>query len=239
MRRMAFDLPQNRIFPISSAEIRLDPAPHPFEIEHRHAIDRNWADEKRAKPELFDGQVALLSSLTYASEKVEGRCHIVRFSTFMWWRRLRPHPSAGHVFAHAVPVASDGMLVAIRMGAQTANAGMIYFAAGSFEPADFSGGRADIAFNMQREVMEETGLDLAAARAEERLFGLSGTTGTVLFQRYFLDQTAAELEHAIRDFVARDPDPEIEGPVVISDPDRLPAGLAPHMPAIVAWHFGT
>ena len=59
--------------------------------------------------------------------------------------------------------------MAIRMAAHTVNAGRVYFAAGSFEPSDFRDGLVDADGNMVREVREETGLDIAGARARRAL----------------------------------------------------------------------
>ena len=41
----------------------------------------------------------------------------------------------------------------------------------------------------------------------------------------------------IRDFVASEAEPEIDGPVVIRDARDLPEGLMPHMPPLIDWHF--
>lgn len=62
-----------------------------------------------------------------------------------------------HLFAYPVLETSDGALVAIRMGAHTANPGQVYFAAGSLEPEDVVDGRCDIEANMRREVRRRPG----------------------------------------------------------------------------------
>src|SRR5690606_21873978 len=139
----------------------LDTDDHPFEMSNGEAIDTNWKREKACNPALFDGRVALLSSLGIADGTLEGRCHMVRYATFLLWRKLRPVGGAGHAYTHPILVGSDNALVAIRMGSHTINAGAVYFAAGSFEELDFREGRADPDRNMAREVMEETGLDIA------------------------------------------------------------------------------
>ena len=74
------------------------------------------------------------------------------------------------------------------MAAHTANPGRVYFAAGSFEPEDFPGGRVDLHRNMVREVLEETGIDIvgtAARPAPPR--ACDRNRGTVIFRRYHLD----------------------------------------------------
>jgi len=235
---MIFDIPRNRILPITKANLLVDPAPHPYEIAHREAIEANWALEKAEKPALFNGEVMFFSSIRWADGRLDARCHAIRFATFMHWRRSRRDPTAEHLYAHAMPVSSDGALVAIRMAPHTANAGRVYFAAGSFDPHDIRDGRLDIASNMAREVGEETGLDLNAARAEDAYHGWSGDGGTVLVRRYFLDRSADEIVEDIRRHIATDPDPEIDEAIVIRNADDLPDGLMAHMVPLVEWHFG-
>lgn len=236
---MIFDIPRNRVLPITTADLVVDPAPHPYEIAHREAIEANWALEKAEKPALFNGEVMFFSSIRWADGRLDARCHTIRFATFMHWRRHRPDTTAEHLYAHAMPVSSDGALIAIRMAPHTANAGRVYFAAGSFDPHDIRDGRLDIASNMAREVGEETGLDLNAARAEDAYHGWSGDGGTVLVRRYFLDRSADELVEDIRRHIATDPDPEIDEAIVIRGPADLPAGLMAHMVPLVEWHFET
>jgi 8-oxo-dGTP pyrophosphatase MutT (NUDIX family) len=236
---MSFDLPRNVIVPVDDIDVRLDPAPHPFERGNLPAIEENWRHETTINPHIFDGAVALLSELSYRDTRLAGRCHIVRYATFMYWRRHRQAENAGHAFAHAMLVSSDGALVAIRMGAHTVNAGRVYFAAGSFELEDFRDGRVDVASNMRREVMEEIGLDLAEAETApgRRHYLLSTPSGTVIFRRYRARLTANQLVTRIRAFLDTQEQPEVAGPVVIHGPDDLPDKLAPHMKPLVDWHF--
>jgi len=234
---VTFDIPSNLIVPVEVVDVRLDPEPHPFEVANAAAIEENWRLETRANPSLFDGTVVLLSRLAYDGGRFEGRCHAVRYATFMHWRRERANTAAGHVFAHAMLVSRDNALVAIRMATNTVNAGRVYFAAGSFEPVDFADGAADVDFNMIREVAEETGLDISSVPRGERYYALSTERGTVLFRRYFLEENADEIARRIEAFVAGEMDPEISGPVIIRGADDLPDGLMPHMKPLIEWHF--
>ncbi|TPL95508.1 hypothetical protein [Mesorhizobium sp. B2-3-12] len=234
---MSFDLPRNVILPVDAIDVRLDPGPHPFALENAEAIAANWQSEIAAKPALFDGIVVLLSELAYRDRRLIGRCHAVNYSTFMLWRKRRENSGAEHAYGHAMLVAGDNALVAIRMGRHTVGAGSVYFAAGSFEPVDFRDGLVDVDFNMIREVREETGLDLSDARRGVRWHALSTASGTVIFRRYHVDEPADEIARRISAFVATEADPEIEGPVIIRHAGDLPEGLAPHMKPLVEWHF--
>lgn len=238
MKLLSFDLPRNVILPVDAVDVRLDPGPHPFALSNAAAIAENWRREIAANPALFDGAVVLLAELAYRDGRLVGRCHAVNYSTFMLWRKRRENSGAEHAYAHAVLVAGDNALVAIRMGPHTVNAGRVYFAAGSFEPIDFRDGLVDVDFNMIREVREETGLDLSAAERGQRYHALSMASGTVIFRRYRVAEPADELARRISAFVATETDPEIEGPVIIRHAGDLPAGLMPHMKPLVEWHFG-
>ena len=236
---MSFNLPADVIRPVRSVDVRLDAAPHPFAVAHADAAAENWEAAVAANPALFDGEVALLSSLDLDGDALTGRCHIVRYRIFLYWRSLRAAAGAGHFYAHPVLVGSDNALLAIRMGRKTVNAGQVYFAAGSFEPVDFRDGRADLDFNMQREVLEETGIDISGVPHDPDYHVLAKSTGTVLFRRYHFDATADELAEAVRAHVASEDDPEIEGPVIIRNRLDRPSGLAQQMPALIDWHFKT
>lgn len=236
---MSFDLPRDTILPVDEIDVTLDPAPHPFERDNEAAIAANWLREKAAKPALFNGTMALLSELAYREGRLTGRCHAVNYATFLHWRNNRAIPGAGHAFAHPMLVSRDNALIAIRMGAHTVNAGRVYFAAGSFEPEDFPDGKVDMHANMAREVLEETGLHIDQARRGKRHYAMVTERGTVIFRRYWIDGDAEEIAARIRQFVAGDADPEIEGPVIIRGPNDLPDGLMPHMSSLIEWHFGS
>lgn len=233
----AFDLPQQRFVPVRDITIAVDPAPHPYETAMAEAIESNWAAEQAANPALHNGRVCMLAEAALRGGRLSGRCHLVRFATLLYWRKNRESTTVEHVFAHAMPVSSDGALIAVRMGPLTANPGRIYFAAGSFDHDDISDGLIDVKGNMRREVLEETGLDLHDARADfgYRLYARDGNV--VLLRRYRFDMTANEIADRIAGHVARDDEPEIEEPVIIRAGEALPGGLMPHMAPVIEWHF--
>jgi 8-oxo-dGTP pyrophosphatase MutT (NUDIX family) len=236
---LPFAIPRGVVVPVDYVDVRLQPGLHPYTREHEAAIADDWLQEKAANPSLYDGEVILLSELSYRAGGLVGTCHISRFSTFLYWRKNREKSAAEHAFAHAALVSSDNALVAIRMGPQTANAGRVYFAAGSFEPTDFRDGLVDIEANMKREVGEETGIDLDEATRVEDYHLFSERGATVIFRRYHFDRTAEDMAKTISDFVATEAEPEIVGPVIIRSADSMPEGTMPHMAAIVRWHFST
>lgn len=232
-----FAIPRDAVVPVDRVDVRLDPAPHPFEQTNAAAIAANWEREAAANPALYNGVMMLPSVLRYEDRRLVGRCHAVRYATLLYWRRERDVASAEHFFAHAALVARDGPMVAIRMGRHTANPGRVYFAAGSFEPPDFPDGMVDVDANMVREVAEETGIDISGLRRDPYFHLYSSTGGTVLFRRYWLEEDAATAAARIAAFVAAERDPEIDGPVPIAAADDLGDAVMNHTRAIVRWHF--
>jgi 8-oxo-dGTP pyrophosphatase MutT (NUDIX family) len=236
---MAFDLPRDVVFPVEAVAVRLLPGPHPYETANLAAIEANWGVELAAQPAIYDGRMTLLSALSYSGSRLVGTCHEVRFATFLHWRRNGAIDGAEHAFAQAVPVASDNHLIAARMGNHTIGAGRVYFPAGSFEAEDFhADGLADPDRNMAREVFEETGLELAGLRRDEYFHAFSSKSGTVIFRRYYLSDSAEEVAARIRTFISADPNAELAEPVIIRSAADRPAGLSAYMPNVMRWHFG-
>jgi len=177
-------LHENLITPVDRTALIHATEPHPFQIETALQARLNWQEEVRAQPALFDGSVILASTAAVVDGVFRAAVHLVPYSTFLYWRRIRPVPGAIHVFAMALIVSSDDALIAVRMGRKTANAGRIYCASGSFDEDDLVGDRFDVDANMRREVLEETGLDLSAAIAAPayNVLAIGGTV--VLFRIY-------------------------------------------------------
>ena len=230
-------LDDNAIVALGGIDIRLIDAPHPFEEENGAAIAAYWERATADNPALFNGRVMLPMSARLEGGVLVGESRPVDFATFLYWSRQADNPGGIHLFAHAVPVSGDDAILAIRMGPTTANAGRIYCAAGSFEPQDFIGGRMDFDANTRREVMEETGLDLAGARGEKGYWLLRHGNRVLLFRRYYFTEDAGVLAQRVEAHVLGEEEPEIEGPVVIRRGEDH-EGLTPHMRALIDWHYG-
>ncbi|CDM58287.1 MULTISPECIES: NUDIX hydrolase [Rhizobium] len=229
--------PEQTVFPIAGLDLRVLSGDHPFYLEQGEAIRENWERETAANPALFDGRMVFQRRLALTDSGIAGEGHVIPFSTFMWWRRQASRHGGIHLFAYPVLEASDGALVAIRMGSHTANPGQVYFAAGSLEPEDVSGDRCDVEGNMRREVMEETGLDLNVAQAGDRYYA-SHVRRTVTVLRLFrFGLTAEEMIERIHAHMLVADDKEIAGAIAIrsADPKAYPYNIA--MLPVIDWYF--
>ena len=102
---MGFDIQPGMVLPVDRLDVTLEAGPHPLETGKEDEIDANSARETAAQAALFDGTVVRLSELSWRDGRLAGRCHAVRYATFLYWLRHRGIAGAGHAFAHAMLVA--------------------------------------------------------------------------------------------------------------------------------------
>ncbi|MBP2445050.1 NUDIX hydrolase [Rhizobium leguminosarum] len=232
--------PEATVFPIAGVNLRVLPGSHPFVLAEEAAIRENWAKETAANPALFDGRLVFQQRLSFSEDGIAGEGYVTPFSAFMWWRRQpQPQRQGGlHIFAYPVLESADGALVAIRMGAHTANPGQVYFAAGSLEQEDIVDGHCDIEANMRREVHEETGLDLADAAAGPGLYASYSRRTVTLMRLFRFEMTADEMVKRIEAHMLVAEDKEIAGAVAIrsADPSAHPYNVS--MLPVISWYFG-
>jgi len=229
--------PEQTVFSIDKAEIRILAGDHPFYLAERAAIEANWREEVAANPALYDGRMLLQARVALEDGRLVSEGHEISFSTFLWWRKQADRRGGLHIYAYPVIESADGALVAIRMGSHTANAGMVYFACGSFEPSDVTDGVCDPEHNMYREVREETGLDLGQARVETGYRVAHFRRAVTLFRVYRFDLPAEEICRRIEAHMQVAEDKEIAGPVVIrsADPAAHPYNVG--MLPVLDWYF--
>lgn len=230
--------PEATVFPIAGVDLRVLPGSHPFVVAEEAAIRENWAKETAANPALFEGRLVFQQRLSFSEDGIAGEGYVTPFSAFMWWRRQPQRQGGLHIFAYPVLESSDGALVAIRMGAHTANPGQVYFAAGSLEQEDIVDGRCDIEANMRREVHEETGLDLADAAAGPGLYASYSRRTVTLMRLFRFDMTADEIVERIEAHMLVAEDKEIAGAVAIRSayPKAYPYNIS--MLPVISWYFG-
>lgn len=148
---------------VTRLDCRIEPYDWPFPHDEAPRIDSHWDDLCRQRPRLFNGRVLLAHRLSI--EPVDGGaliggCFETSFKSFIGWRDFgHPGIAVFNLFAMPALRASDGAFMLGEMSAGTANAGRLYFPAGTPEPADAdASGHVDFEANILRELEEETGL---------------------------------------------------------------------------------
>lgn len=204
------------------------PRDWPFARERRAQIAAHFAAKQVQTPELWNGRILLVNEWSVANRAMRGTYFAADFADFLAWRDWDfPDRSVMNCFAMgAIRTADDAFVLGV-MGSQTANAGKIYFPAGTPEPLDVVGGNVDLIGNIAREVAEETGLIDADFNAEP------GWTAVVEGQRMALMRVlrthalADDLRARIRAHLASEEQPELADVHIV----RGPADFDPMMPA--------
>lgn len=227
-----------RPFVVDRLDLSFAPKPWPFAQERRAEIDTYFAELRRRKPALWNGRVLLMHRHDMRDGVFRGEYLETDYASFLAWR----HWDAGGAgvvdcFGAAAVVAADGAVLLGVMGAHTANAGCVYFPAGTPDPSDIADGKVDLAASVARELEEETGLVLADLTPDHGWVGLAD--GPLIAQiktlRSALD--AETLRARMLGHIAREPQPELADIRIV----RAPADFEPAMPAFVtvflAAHF--
>jgi len=172
------------IVQLSRVDARVEAHDWAFARENAHKIAAHWADISAGKPAMFNGRVMLQHRAAICDGVFEAGYFEVDYAAFMTWRDAGyPGPAIRNGFAMAALRASDGAFLCGKMGDHTANAGKVYFAAGTPDRDDARpDGTLDLAGSVTRELGEETGL-----RVEELQVGEGWTAlieqGRVAFMR--------------------------------------------------------
>jgi hypothetical protein len=121
----------------------------------------------------------------------------------------------------------DGPWIVGRMAPHTANAGKIFFAAGTPDPGDIRGERLDLAGSVMRELGEEMGLVAADVMAEPGYAIVFAGPRIACMRELRTHAPAAEIVSRVRTFIAAETMPELDDAMAIAsvadlDPQRMP-----------------
>jgi len=145
---------------IATLDLKVRPYAWPFAETRRDDIAAHFAEKRRERPEIWNGRVLLGRNAVRSGEHLAADFFETDFANFLAWRDWG-FPDAGvfNGFGMGALRSSDGAFLLGEMGGHTANAGRIYFPAGTPDPDDIRDGAVDIAGSIVRELAEETGID--------------------------------------------------------------------------------
>jgi hypothetical protein len=216
-----------QLFHIDRLDLTFEPQPWPFAEERRAEIDAFFADLQRTNPALWNGRVLLMHRHVLRDGVFAGDYLETDYASFIAWRRWgSPYAGVRDCFSAAAIVSADGAVLLGEMGAHTANAGQIYFPCGTPDPSDIVGGKVDLAWSVERELKEETGLAIGELDIEPGWTTV--VDGPLIVQvRTLRSAKSAEALHAqISAHLASEDQPELSGiHVVRGRTDYSPAML--------------
>ena len=218
------------IIPLTRLDLRFEPAPWPFADDRRSEIDAHFAKLRAEKPQMWNGRVLLLRREEIAGGVLSGAYSEVDFASFVAWRDWGfPDKSVRNCFAMAALRSADGAFLLGEMGAHTATAGQIYFAAGTPDRNDLVGDTVDLERGVMRELAEETGLTLADVVPEPGWTAVLHGQRTALMKIVEARASADALAERIRAFLSSQTQPELADVHIV----RTLSDLRPSMPAFV------
>ncbi len=151
---------------VETLELTIEPWTWPFAQMRRAEIAAHFAERQRERPKLWNGRILLGRNAAFDGSRFSASYFEIDFASLLAWRDWGfPDREAFNGFGMGALRCTDGAFVLGEMGGDTANAGRIYFPAGTPELEDVSGNRLDLAANVAREIEEETGLTPADYRA--------------------------------------------------------------------------
>jgi 8-oxo-dGTP pyrophosphatase MutT (NUDIX family) len=216
------------IFALDRVEIEIESWRWEFAAHRRAEIDRHFGGRRRDQPALWNGRVLLLNRYAIVDGVLRGACFETDYASFLAWRDWG-FPDAGvfNVFAAAALQTVDGAYLVGEMAASTAGAGAINFPCGTPEPKDLGpDGILDLAGSVRRELLGETGLDIATFEAEPGWMLVRDHGFVALMKRLTAPDDAQALRTRIIRHLATEAEPEFSDIRMV----RERADLDPRMP---------
>lgn len=177
-------------YEIDSIDAAITDAEWAFPQQFAPEIEAYWQAFANGKSGVFNGKVLVQHDGTVDGRVFRARYSVTDYKSFLGFLRL-PHESTGtrNGFGMAALRSRDGAFILGEMGANTANAGKIYFPAGTPDLGDVVDGKVDLAGSVQRELCEETGLT-----PDEITFGTGWTVVLVPKRAAFMREARIDLD---------------------------------------------
>jgi 8-oxo-dGTP pyrophosphatase MutT (NUDIX family) len=219
--------PDIEIVALDRTEIGLEPWSWRFAADRRDEIDRHFAEVQRRRPGVWNGRILLLQRYVIAGAVLHGACFEADYASFCAWRDWKfPDTGIHNVFAAAALRGADGAFVVGEMAPSTANAGLLTFPSGTPEPADLdASGALDLAVNLSRELMEETGLAIVELNPEAGWTMVRDGRYLALLKRLTAPQSAATLHARIMAYIAGQERPEFSDIRIVRSPADFDAAM--------------
>jgi 8-oxo-dGTP pyrophosphatase MutT (NUDIX family) len=199
---------------VDRLDCSFEPRPWDFARSRAADIDSHWAARTAASPKLFNGRVLLQHRAAIetvdGSQVFRGAYLETDFKAFIAWRDFGcPDRSVRNCFALGALRGADGGFIVGEMAAHTANAGRVYFPAGTPDPQDVVAGKVDLAGSVLRELAEETGIGGADVTIDPGWMLLVGDTRIACLRTLRAHDDAAALVQRIHAYLADDPEAEL------------------------------
>jgi hypothetical protein len=216
---------------IAGLDLKVRPFTWAFAQVRRGEIDAHFAEKRRDKPEIWNGRVLLGRNAVVTSDHLTADFFETDFASFLAWRDWGfPDRDIFNGFGMGALQSSDGAFLLGEMAPHTANAGRIYFPAGTPDPDDIRDGAVDIAGSIVRELAEETGLGESDYAMDTHWTCVFTAASIAMIRTLRVAATGAALQARVEAYLARETKPELCAVHLV----RGVSELVPAMPRFVS-----
>ena len=216
---------------VTALDLKVRTFAWPFAAERREEIDAHFAEKRRKKPEIWNGRVLLGRNTVRTGERLAADYFETDFASFLAWRDWGfPDASVFNGFGMGALRSSDGAFLLGEMAEHTANAGRIYFPAGTPDPDDIRDGMLDIAGSITREIAEETGLGAADYTMDTHWTCVFAGPSIAMIRILRVDMPGEALRARVEAHLAGETKPELRAVHLV----RTRSDLVPAMPRFVS-----
>ena len=206
----------------------------PFAEERRADIDAHFTSKQLEKPRIWNGRLLLGRNPVFTQDSFAAEYFETDFASFLAWRDWGfPDKSIFNGFGMGALRCSDGLFVLGEMGSHTANAGRVYFPAGTPDLDDIDGTNVDIAGSVSRELEEETGLDGNDYNAAA--YWHCVVVGSAIAMMLMLDahMPGAAMKAKIEINLAKQPAPELSAIHLVRDRNDFTTAMPKYVTAFI------
>ncbi|MGJ4930218.1 NUDIX hydrolase [Bradyrhizobium sp. HKCCYLS2038] len=223
---------------VTALDLKVEPWDWPFARERRDDITAHFAEHQREKPGLWNGRILLGRDARFDGGQFSARYFETDFASLLAWRDWGfPDRTAFNGFGMGALRSADGAFVLGEMGAHTANAGRLYFPAGTPDLDDVSNGVLDLAANVAREVEEETGLTPADYQAAAHWDCVVTGASIALMRVLDAAESGDVLQRRIEANLAAQQEPELAGIRLVRSLGDLNAAMPRFVTAFLETQF--
>jgi 8-oxo-dGTP pyrophosphatase MutT (NUDIX family) len=231
--------PDVRIVSVDRLDLGFAPYRWRFAEAHRDDIAAHFAERRKSTPQLWNGRVLLMRDFAIADGTLRGVFFEVGFADFMAWRDWNcPDSSVVNCFSMGALRARDGAYLLGVMNAHTANAGSIYFPAGTPDLADVRGETVDLLANVMREIAEETGLTAADFLVTPGWHAVIAGSRVALMKPIDVPHAAEELRERMLRHLASEPQPELGDIRIVRSVKDFDPKMPPFVDAYLSHMWG-
>jgi 8-oxo-dGTP pyrophosphatase MutT (NUDIX family) len=220
-----------RIVPLRALDLHVEDYEWVWARDNRAAIDRHFARLREQRPQIWNGTALVLNRWGIEHGVLRGVFFRTDYASFLAHRAFGfPDPDAFNCFAGGALRTADGAFLLGVMSPQTANAGRIYFPAGTPDPSDIQeGAKVDLAASVVRELREETGLTPDDVTVTDRWHVALAGSRLALFRDIDAHDGCETLIGRIRRYIAVQPQPELADVISV----RSRSDFSPAMPGFI------